>query len=210
MKGPIDLRANWSYKLFPTHTLPTWLTFELLPTASTYVSEFSQLRYLCSLSEATIHFSHICDSSRSIHLGLTREGRGRRWLWHVNNPYMVTNNLNCLGQDGCEPANDAFKSIEDKTKWPPFSRRHFQCIFFIENGLISIKISLQFVPKGAIINIPALVQIMAWRRPGDKPLSEPMIINLLTHLSVTRPHWVKCISLNKSMSVLIKYKIRLQ
>ena len=40
--------------------------------------------------------------------------------------------------------------------------------------IISIKISLKFVFKGPIDNIPALVQIMAWRRPGDKPLSEPM------------------------------------
>ena len=33
--------------------------------------------------------------------------------------------------------------------------------------------------------LPALVQIMAWRRPGDKPLSEPMEIRLLTHICVT-------------------------
>ena len=32
---------------------------------------------------------------------------------------------------------------------------------------------------------------MAWRRPGDKPLSEPMMVSLLTHLCVTRPQWVK-------------------
>ena len=31
---------------------------------------------------------------------------------------------------------------------------------------------------------------MAWCRPGDKPLSEPMMANLLTHICVTRPHWV--------------------
>ena len=31
----------------------------------------------------------------------------------------------------------------------------------------TIKIPLRFVPKGAINNIPALVQIMAWHRPGD-------------------------------------------
>ena len=30
-------------------------------------------------------------------------------------------------------------------------------------------------PKGPIKNFPALVQIMAYGRPGDKPLSEPMI-----------------------------------
>ena len=38
-----------------------------------------------------------------------------------------------------------------------------------------MKISLQFVPKGPIDNVPALVQIMAWHRIGDKPLSEPMM-----------------------------------
>ena len=66
----------------------------------------------------------------------------------------------------------------------------FKCIFLNENVWTSIQISLKFVPKGPIDNIPALVQIMAWRRPGDKPLSEPMLIILLTHICVTRPQWV--------------------
>ena len=35
-----------------------------------------------------------------------------------------------------------------------------------------------------------LVQIMAWRRPGDKPLSESMMIISLTHICVTRHQWV--------------------
>ena len=42
----------------------------------------------------------------------------------------------------------------------------FKCIFLKENVWIPTKISLKFVPKGRINNIPALVQIMAWRRPG--------------------------------------------
>ena len=46
---------------------------------------------------------------------------------------------------------------------------------------------LGFVPKGRINNIPSLVQIMAWRWPGDKPLSEPMMVRLPTHICVTRP-----------------------
>ena len=54
----------------------------------------------------------------------------------------------------------------------------FKRIFFKENVWISIKISLKFVPKGPINNIPALVQIMAWRRSGDKSLSEPMMVSL--------------------------------
>ena len=39
-------------------------------------------------------------------------------------------------------------------------------------------------------NIPSLVQIMAWRRPGDKPLSEPMMVSLLTYICITLPQWV--------------------
>ena len=38
-----------------------------------------------------------------------------------------------------------------------------------------IKISLKFVPKSPIDKKPSLAQIMAWRRIGDKPLSEPML-----------------------------------
>ena len=70
----------------------------------------------------------------------------------------------------------------------------FKWIFLNENVWIAIEVSLKFVPKGPINNIPALVQIMAWRRPGDKPLSEPMMVSLLTYTCVTRPQWVnmKC------------------
>ena len=67
----------------------------------------------------------------------------------------------------------------------------FKCIFLNENVWIPIEISMRFVPNGPINNIPALVQIIAWRRPGDKPLSEPMMVSLTTHIYVTRPQWVK-------------------
>ena len=40
----------------------------------------------------------------------------------------------------------------------------FKCIFFNENILILIQISLKFVPKGQFDNNPALVQIMAWQQ----------------------------------------------
>ena len=33
---------------------------------------------------------------------------------------------------------------------------------------------------------------MAWRRPGDKPFSEPMMVRLSTHICVTRHQWVEC------------------
>ena len=58
----------------------------------------------------------------------------------------------------------------------------FKCIFFNENVWIPTNISLRFVAKGPINNIPALVQIMAWRRPGERPLSEQMMVRLPTHI----------------------------
>ena len=66
----------------------------------------------------------------------------------------------------------------------------FKCVFLNEKVRILVEISLKFVPKGPINNIPALVQIMAWCWPGDKPLFDPMMIILLTHICVTRPQWV--------------------
>ena len=58
-----------------------------------------------------------------------------------------------------------------------FADDTFECIFLDEKCLISIQISLTFVPNGHIENMPALVQIMAWRRTGNQPFSESMMVN---------------------------------
>ena len=71
----------------------------------------------------------------------------------------------------------------------------FTCIFSNENCCILLKFSLKYVRKGPIDNNPALVQIMAWRRSCDKPLSEPMMVSLLTHICVARPQWDKASSM---------------
>ena len=68
----------------------------------------------------------------------------------------------------------------------------FRCILGNEKFYVLINISLNFVPKGPIDNNPALVEIMAWCRPGDKPLSEPMMVNLLMYIYIIWPQWVKC------------------
>ena len=75
-------------------------------------------------------------------------------------PREISSRVNSFrpGQNGCHSADDIFR-----------------CIFVNEKFCILIKISLKFVPKGPIGNKPALVRVMAWRRPGDKPLSEPML-----------------------------------
>ena len=72
-----------------------------------------------------------------------------------------------------------------------FADETFERIFLNENARISTKISLAFVHTGPINNISAMVQIMAWRGSGDKPLSEPMVVSLLTHICVTLPQWAK-------------------
>ena len=82
-----------------------------------------------------------------------------------------------------------------------FADAIFKCIFLNKNVSISIKISLNFVLKCSINNIPALVQIMAWRRPGDKPLSEPIMVKILTHICVTWPQWVKAIGVQWAFEI---------
>ena len=87
----------------------------------------------------------------------------------------------------------AFNSLRPRQNGRHIPDDHFKRIFlkFFLNEMvwISLKISLKCVPKVRINNIPALVQIMAWCRPGDKPLSEPVLFSLLTQISVTRPQW---------------------
>ena len=48
-------------------------------------------------------------------------------------------------------------------------------IFLNENDKVSSEISLKHVPKSQIDNKPALVQVMAGHRTGDKPLPETMM-----------------------------------
>ena len=66
--------------------------------------------------------------------------------------------------------------IETETKWPPFRRRYFEG-HFLERKLLNVSYNfLQMCSLGLIDNMAALVQIMAWRRTGDKPSSEPMTL----------------------------------
>ena len=87
-----------------------------------------------------------------------------------------TLNINTLGlrQNFCHVAHNIFK-----------------CIFVNENIWIWLEVSLKFVLKVQINNIPALVQIMAWCWPGAKPSSETMMVSLMLHIYVSRPQWDK-------------------
>ena len=128
------------------------------------------------------------------------------WKW-VSDWYGLWSNL------GCFAVILLWFAVHINTLKPRQNGRHFvddtfKRIFLKENVRISTKISLNFVPKSPIDNIPALFQIMAWR-PGDKPLSEAMIVSLLTHICVARPAWVnrtKACLLNIFMEALLTNK----
>ena len=75
-----------------------------------------------------------------------------------------------------------------------FPNNMFKCIFLNENVWISLKIS--FMRKVRMSHIPALVQIMAWRRPGNELLSEPMVVSLLMLICVMGPQWVNSVWLS--------------
>ena len=82
------------------------------------------------------------------------------------------------------------KPLRPRRNGRHFADNIFHCIFYNETVRLSLNISLKFVPKVSIDNILALVQIIAWCRPGEKPLCEPMMVSLLAHICVTRPQWV--------------------
>ena len=77
---------------------------------------------------------------------------------------------------------DKMDTNSQTTLWSAFS--------LMKTCEFPIKIALKLVPEGPINNIPELVQIMAWQGPGDKALSEPMIVRLSMHICVTWPQWL--------------------
>ena len=83
-----------------------------------------------------------------------------------------------------------FNTLRPRQNGHHFTDNIFRCIFVNENFCTLIKFSLKFVPQVSIDNNPVMVLIMAWRRPGSKPLSEPMVVSLMRHICVTQPQWV--------------------
>ena len=87
----------------------------------------------------------------------------------------------CICLRSSSPSYGDTICIALNTLRPRQNGRHFpdeilKWMFVNKNELILNNISWKFVPRGPINNMPPLVQIMAWRRPGDKLLSEPMMV----------------------------------
>ena len=82
--------------------------------------------------------------------------------------------------------------IESTTRWLPFSQTKISKTFRLWKLLYLIQISLKFVPSvHDNNNRQTLVQIMAWHRTSDMPLSEPMV-TYITEIFTTLPRWVNC------------------
>ena len=137
------------------------------------------------------------------------------WQFSGLNPlshfrYSIIHSLSysCTQAEGSEAKPNRKGSVSIKSSWLPtgdinslpLSDRIIPQVTWVNigsgNGLV-----LKFVPKYPICNTPALVQIMAWRRPGDKPLSEPMMVSLLMHICVTRPQWVNWTNVDQALDL---------
>ena len=69
----------------------------------------------------------------------------------------------------------------------PFADDNYRCISVNETFFISIKISLKFVPNDPFNKKRfGLYNGLA----PTRPLSKPMMVKLLTHISATRSQWV--------------------
>ena len=137
-----------------------------------------------------------------------------------------------MANERCYLCNIFFNTLRSRQNGRQFPDHIFKRIFLNQNVWTLINISLTFVPKYPINNIQALVQIMAWRHPGDKTLSETVLVSFLTHICVTRPQrhclaierkwvWVKlfvptyinwlkifCIAMLKVFLISVAYQMR--
>ena len=145
---------------------------------STVYSGADQRKYLSSASLAFV---------RGIHRGPVNSPRKcpvTRKMFPLDDV-----NMRCVNITNRNETQWRVNTLKQRQDGRYFVDDVLKCIFLNENVLISIKISLKLVPKGQINNIPALVQIMAWRGPGNKPLSEPMLVFVPAHICVTRPQY---------------------
>ena len=131
-----------------------------------------------------------CEATREINTKITlewaqkqtklKQSKCRKILWYLAG---ILNDVIWLNVKSAHPRRNGHHFTDDI----------FKCIFLNEDVWIPIKIAMNFVPLGSFDNMPALVQIMARRLPGDEPLSEAIMINLPTQICVTRPQWVKIV-----------------
>ena len=203
--------APYSWKLFQLVTLKDKI-LKSFPSSwwRHQIETFSALLALCEGNSPVIgEFPTQMPVTRSLDVFFDLRGNKQlskqSWAWWFETPSRPLwrhHNVACYYTPWCyRRTNWSYPTRNKMCIWTHWSRDQIdaisqttylaKCIFLNEYVWILLKISLKFVPKVRINNIPAVVHILAWRLPGDKPLSEPMMDNLLTHICVTRPQWVK-------------------
>ena len=83
---------------------------------------------------------------------------------------------------------------ESKVQLRPFNLRSDKMVANLADDIfkciwILLQVSLKVAPEVRINNNPELVQIMTMHRPGEKPLSEQMMVSLLTHIYAPWPQF---------------------
>ena len=101
--------------------------------------------------------------------------------------------ISLIGSDN----GTAVTVVELNTLRPRQNGQHFRTTFsnvfsWMKMCDLRLKFHWSLFPGVHLTIFLSLVQIMAWRCPGDKPLSEPMMFSLLMHICVTRPQCVNC------------------
>ena len=99
-------------------------------------------------------------------------------IWNINNTFMI--NTLSPRRNGHNFPDDIFKGI---------------CLH--ENDELRLRFHWRLFLSFQSSIFATLVQTIAWRWPGDKPLSEAMVVSLLAHVHYTRPQWVNSISLSQ-------------
>ena len=159
-----------------------------------YFEKCAEIRFAWALTW-TLTWRYMCVKTVEITVELVCLFKSLSWLTKRGNhqsstlPAFCGRSLSCTGSD-CHRWRKCVLTppcqiylyvhpwhIEAEKSWLPFPR-YFQ-IHFLEWKCMNF-----YGPKN---NILALVQIMAWRRPGDETLSDPMMVSLLTHICVTWP-----------------------
>ena len=130
-------------------------------------------------------------------------------IWFIHILSYILRSCKMTFMDGCQGAC-MYPTFPLNKMRPRKSGRYltddiFKCIFLNEHFWIQITISLIFSLDGQMINIPSLVPILAWRRPGDKPLSEPIVVSLMAHICITPPQWVNINRSSIKRNLVISY-----
>ena len=102
---------------------------------------------------------------------------------------VISGKLQCIAEWCDRREIPCFNILRPRQNGSHFESDISKCIFLNENVWISIKISLKFI---WMVQLTILQNwFRYWRRPGDNPLSELMMVNSLTHICVAQPQRVK-------------------